>query len=171
MSWQFFPQRVLLQFRHTQNYISLERRSFVALSFRFNDTLPRFLLREVCHGRGRSPLPVRGWSSKTSPQLPPSMILGGNMLVLFHYAPDLRDFVVNLLLLLRISCLLEKMAPLVKINESNPMRTCLTLAWKRAKSNWLDGWPSWRNSRRRMLIRNQSLNRKYFLFLYFLFLA
>ncbi|KAL4184991.1 hypothetical protein AMTRI_Chr10g3800 [Amborella trichopoda] len=117
-------------------------RLIVVLFLYFDDTPLHFWLRRVCHGRERSLLLVRGWSSKTSPRPLPTTILGGNVPVLFHYAPDLRDFMVNLLLLIRISCLLEKMIPLVQINESNPMRTCLTSAWKMLKLNWLDGWSS-----------------------------
>ncbi|KAL4205102.1 hypothetical protein AMTRI_Chr01g113000 [Amborella trichopoda] len=86
------------------------------------------------------------------------MILGGNVSVLFLYALNLRDFVVSLLLQLRISCPIRKIAPLVLINDSNRMRMYLTLVWKMLKLNWLDGWPSWRNSRRRTLIRSRRLN-------------
>ncbi|KAL4181312.1 hypothetical protein AMTRI_Chr12g236630 [Amborella trichopoda] len=66
-----------------------ERRLIVALSFCFNDILPRLWSRRVCHGRGRCLFRVRGQLSKTSPQPFPTMILGGNMPALFHYALDL----------------------------------------------------------------------------------
>ncbi|KAL4194786.1 hypothetical protein AMTRI_Chr05g70200 [Amborella trichopoda] len=120
----------------------LERSSIIVLFFLFDDTLPRFLLRQVCHGRLRSLDLFRGWSSKTSPPPLPTTIPGGNVLVLFHYAPDLRDFVTNLLLLLRVSCLLEKTMPLLQISESNRMRMFLTSVWKMLKLNWLNGWHS-----------------------------
>ncbi|KAL4179292.1 hypothetical protein AMTRI_Chr13g86570 [Amborella trichopoda] len=73
-----------------------ERRSIVALSFCFIGILPLFCLRRVCLGRERSPLLARGWLSKTGPQLLRTMILGGNVPALFHYALNLRDFVVSL---------------------------------------------------------------------------
>ncbi|KAL4187353.1 hypothetical protein AMTRI_Chr09g38580 [Amborella trichopoda] len=96
------------------------------------------------------------------------MILGGNVPALFHYGLNLQDFTVSLLLQLRISCPIEKIAPLVLINESNRMRTYKTFVWKMLKLNWLDAWPSWRNSRRRTLIRSRKLNSQiYFLYFYF----
>ncbi|KAL4183147.1 hypothetical protein AMTRI_Chr11g96680 [Amborella trichopoda] len=99
------------------------------------------------------------------------MILCGNVPILFYYALNLRDFVVSLLLQLRISCPIEKIAPLVSINESNQMTTYQTLVWKILKLNWLDGWPSWRNSRRRTMIRSQRLNSQtYCLFFIYLFI-
>ncbi|KAL4181489.1 hypothetical protein AMTRI_Chr12g237550 [Amborella trichopoda] len=93
-----------------------ERRSIAVLFFLFDDTLPPFWSRRVCHGRGRSLLLVRGWLSKTSPQPLLTTIPGGNVHVLFHYATDLRDFMANLLLLLRVPCLLEKTMPLLQIS-------------------------------------------------------
>ncbi|KAL4191116.1 hypothetical protein AMTRI_Chr07g28110 [Amborella trichopoda] len=100
------------------------------------------------------------------------MILGGNVSALFHYALNLRDFIVSLLLQLKISCPIEKIVPLAIINESNRMGTYLTLVWKMLKLNRLDEWPSWRNSRRRTFIRNQRLNNQtYCHFFTFFFLA
>ncbi|KAL4183302.1 hypothetical protein AMTRI_Chr11g97500 [Amborella trichopoda] len=69
----------------------LEKRSIANLFFLFDGTLPHFLLRQVYHGRGRSLLLVRGWSSKTSPQPLRTMILGENVPALFHYALNFRD--------------------------------------------------------------------------------
>ncbi|KAL4181281.1 hypothetical protein AMTRI_Chr12g270450 [Amborella trichopoda] len=135
-----------------------ERQSIVALSLCFMGILPLFWSRCVCHGRERSRLLARGWLSKMGPQLLRTMILGGNVPALFHYSLNLRDFMVSLLLQLRISCLIGKIAPLVLINESNRMRMYLTLVWIMLKLNWLDGWPSWWSSRRRTLIRIQGLN-------------
>ncbi|KAL4205101.1 hypothetical protein AMTRI_Chr01g135530 [Amborella trichopoda] len=66
-----------------------ERRSIVALSFRFVGILPLFWLRRVCHGRERSPLLARGWLSKTGPQLLQTMILDENVPALFYYALNL----------------------------------------------------------------------------------
>ncbi|KAL4181509.1 hypothetical protein AMTRI_Chr12g237670 [Amborella trichopoda] len=108
----------------------MERRSIVSLSFRFDDTLPHVWSRRVCHGRGKSFLLVRRWSSKTSPRPPPTIILGRNVPALFSYVPDLRDFVANLLLPLRVLCLLEKTMPLLQISESNQMRMFLASVWK-----------------------------------------
>ncbi|KAL4204140.1 hypothetical protein AMTRI_Chr01g130680 [Amborella trichopoda] len=76
----------------------LERRSIVALSFRFVGILPLFWSTRVFHGRERSPLLARGWLSKSRRQLLRTMILGGNVPSHFHYALNLRDFVVSLLL-------------------------------------------------------------------------
>ncbi|KAL4204048.1 hypothetical protein AMTRI_Chr01g107740 [Amborella trichopoda] len=138
----YFPQRVLRQFRHAQNYTSpgevIDHRPIFTLR-RHSSPL---WSRRVCRGRERSLLLVRGWLRKTSPRPLPTIILGGDVPALFHYALDLRDFVVNLLLLLRIPCFLERTMTLPQINESNPMRMCTPSAWKRLKSNWLDGWPS-----------------------------
>ncbi|KAL4187295.1 hypothetical protein AMTRI_Chr09g18280 [Amborella trichopoda] len=102
------------------------------------------------------------------------MILGGNMPSLFYYALNLRDFMASPLLQLKSSCPIGKIAPLVLINESNRMRTYLTSVWKMLKLNWLDGWLSWQNSRRMMLIRSQRLNNQNIvisLFYFILFLA
>ncbi|KAL4196603.1 hypothetical protein AMTRI_Chr04g247000 [Amborella trichopoda] len=100
------------------------------------------------------------------------MILGGNVPTLFHYALNLQDFMVSLLLQLRFSGPIRKIAPIVLIIKSNQMRTCLTLVWKMLKLNCLDGLPSWQNSRRRTLIRSQRLNSQTLclLFIYFLLL-
>ncbi|KAL4199099.1 hypothetical protein AMTRI_Chr03g143160 [Amborella trichopoda] len=132
----------------------LESRLIIVLFFLFDDTLLPFWSKLVYRGRGRRLLLVRGWLRKTSPQPLPTTILGRNMPALFHYVPRLRDFVMNLLLLLGILCLLEKMMPLLQISEFNRMMMLLTSVWKMLKWNWLDGWPSRRNSRRRMLIRS-----------------
>ncbi|KAL4192840.1 hypothetical protein AMTRI_Chr06g174040 [Amborella trichopoda] len=99
------------------------------------------------------------------------MILGGNVPALFHYALNLRDFMVSLLLQLKISFPIGKIVLLVLINQSNHMRTYLTLVWKMLKLNWLDRWPSWWNSRRRTFIRNRRLNSQSYCLFFTFFLA
>ncbi|KAL4183229.1 hypothetical protein AMTRI_Chr11g154120 [Amborella trichopoda] len=147
-----------------------ERQSIVALSFCFVGILPLFWPWRVCRGRERSPLLARGWLSKTGPQLLRTMILSGNVTALFHYALNLGDFMVSLLLQLKISCPIGKITPLILINKSNQLRTYQTLVWKMLKLNWLDGWPLMLNSRR-TLIRNRRLNRQTYclFFTYFCF--
>ncbi|KAL4179677.1 hypothetical protein AMTRI_Chr13g121260 [Amborella trichopoda] len=63
-----------------RNILLQERRSIVALSVHFDDTLPLFWSRLICCGRKRSPLLVRGYLSKTSPQPLRTMILCGTCL-------------------------------------------------------------------------------------------
>ncbi|KAL4179750.1 hypothetical protein AMTRI_Chr13g121640 [Amborella trichopoda] len=117
----------------------LGKRSIAVLFFLFDNTLPLFWPRHVCRGRGRSLLLGRGSLSKTSLQPLATMLLGGNMLALFHYVPRLRDFKMNLLLLLGIPCLIENMMPLLQISVLNRMRVFLASVWKMLKLNWLDG--------------------------------
>ncbi|KAL4201511.1 hypothetical protein AMTRI_Chr02g216490 [Amborella trichopoda] len=150
----YFPQRVHRQFRHTQNYTfsgeAIDRHPIFPLR-RHSSTL---LVKAGLSWKGKKSSSSDGLAKQDKPMTTSN----------YDSWWECAYFVANLLLLLKISCLLEKMAPLVQINESSPMRTYLTSSWKRLKSNWLDGWPLRQNSRRRMLIRSQRLNSQIFLF-------
>ncbi|KAL4179231.1 hypothetical protein AMTRI_Chr13g119020 [Amborella trichopoda] len=160
----YFPQRVLHQFRYIQHYTSLGEAI---------DRCPIFLLR-----RHSSTLLVKAglsWKGKKSSSREEVLKQDKSAITSNYDSWWERAYPLSLCpkvsrlhdessAPLRISCLLENMAPLVQINESNTMRMCLASAWKRLKLNWPDGWPSWQNSRRRMLIRSRRLNSQIFLF-------
>ncbi|KAL4201774.1 hypothetical protein AMTRI_Chr02g260330 [Amborella trichopoda] len=157
----YFPQRVLCQFRHTQNYTSpgeaIDRRPIFSRRHH-SSTL---LVRAGLSWKGKKSSSSEGLAKQDKLTITSNYDSWWECACPLSLCPRssrLLESMVNLLSLLRISCLIEKMAPLVQINESNPMRTHVTSSWTRLKLNWLDGWASWWNSRRRMLIQSQRMN-------------
>ncbi|KAL4189136.1 hypothetical protein AMTRI_Chr08g163940 [Amborella trichopoda] len=151
----YFPQRVLRQFHHIQHYTSpgeaIDRRAIFPLRWHSS----ALLVNASLSWKGKNSSSHEGLFKQDRPTTTSNCNSWWE-----HY-------VANQLLLLRIPCFLEKTMAPPQINESNPMRTYLTSAWKRLKSNWLDGWPSLRNSTRRMLSRSRRLNSQIFSFSYF----
>ncbi|KAL4190951.1 hypothetical protein AMTRI_Chr07g27150 [Amborella trichopoda] len=150
----YFPQSVLHQFHYTQNYTSpgeaIDRRPIFPLC-QHSSTL---LVKASLSWKGKKSSSSEGLAKK-------------DMATTTSNYDSWWERICPLLLCLNSSRLRgEKITPLVLINESNRMRTYPTLAWKMLKLNWLDGWPSWQNSRRRTLIRSRRLNNQTYCLLF-----
>ncbi|KAL4196580.1 hypothetical protein AMTRI_Chr04g246870 [Amborella trichopoda] len=171
----YFLQRVLRQFRHIQNYTSsgeaIDRRSIYPLR-RHSSAL---LINACLSWKGNKSSSSDGLAKQDNltstsnydswwerayplPLCPRSLTLRGEL----HGEPSApaQDSMLSRE---------DNASSSNKRIKSNKDVSDISLV--ELKSKWLDGWPSWQNSRRRMLIRSQRLNSQIFSFSLFFFLA